>query len=59
MLLHERFTVPLKPFVEAMVIVEVAVPPAATEAAKSAVAAMVKSSGGVTARFSSTMSKPV
>ena len=46
--LQDRFTVPLKPLSGAMVIVEVADPPAATEAGDSADAVIVKSGGGPT-----------
>jgi len=47
-MLQDRFTVPLKPFTGAMVIEEVAIPPAATEAGESADAVIVKSGGGPT-----------
>jgi len=43
---HVRFTALLKPFTGAIVTVEVAVPPAATEAGESAVAVTVKSGTG-------------
>ena len=46
--LQDRFTVPLKPLTGAMVIVEVADPPAAIDAGESADAAIVKSGGGGT-----------
>lgn len=49
-LLHDRFTVPLKPFSGAIVIVEVADAPAATEAGESGEAAMVKSGAGSTVK---------
>jgi hypothetical protein len=50
--LQAKLTVPLKPLVGAMVIVEVADPPAETEAGESAEAAIVKSAGGgVTVRL--------
>jgi len=42
MLLHDRLTLPLKPLVGVMVIVEVADPPAETVAGDSADAVMVK-----------------
>jgi hypothetical protein len=46
MLLQDRLTVPLKPFIGLMVIVEVADPPAETVAGESGEAATVKSAGG-------------
>ena len=54
---HVRFTVPAKPFSGAMVIVDVAVPPAATEAGENAEAATVKSGTGtpVTVRVTITL----
>jgi hypothetical protein len=50
---HVRLTVPLKPLVGAMVMVEVAVPPAVTAAGERADAAIVKSAAAaaVTVRF--------
>jgi len=51
MLPHDRFTVPVKPFVAAMVTVEVDGFPATTEAGERAVAAIVKSGTGVTVRL--------
>jgi len=45
-LLQDRLTVPLKPFIGVMVIVEVADPPAETVAGESGEAATVKSAGG-------------
>jgi hypothetical protein len=50
MLLQAKLTVPLKPLVGAMVIVEVADPPAETEAGERAEAAIVKS-GAATVRL--------
>jgi hypothetical protein len=50
MLLQDRFTVPVKPFRAAMVMVEVAVPAAATEAGASGVAVRVKSGPGLTVK---------
>jgi hypothetical protein len=46
MLLQDRLTVALKPFIGVMVIVEVADPPAETVAGESGEAATVKSAGG-------------
>jgi len=43
---QDRFTVSLKPFIGAMVIVEVAVPPAVTETGESVEASIVKSATG-------------
>ena len=45
-MLQDRLTVPLKPFIGVMVIVEVADPPAETVAGDSGEAATVKSAGG-------------
>ena len=48
--LQVKLTALVKPLVGAMVIVEVALPPAETEARERAVAAIVKSAGGITVR---------
>jgi hypothetical protein len=49
--LQVKLTAPVKPLVGAMVIVEVADPPAATVAGERAVDAIVKSAGRVTVRL--------